>query len=151
MQKVSVKFAAIKSDELRIKITYADLRHSDLHYVRGDWGPCSYPVAPGYEIFGTVTHFGSHVRDYKIGDRVGFGCQRGCCDKCEPCKIDFEQLCTAANLEQKWTCQGDKYWGGYATSLQQPAKFFFKIPESLPENKVPPLFCAGVTSYCLTL
>jgi len=146
MQKVSVQFPDVKPDELRIQVTYVGLCHSDLHTVRQDWGPCHYPIAPGHEVVGTITHVGSDVKDYKIGENVGFGCQRECCDKCEPCKIDFEQLCTSTNLEQKWT-YGEKYWGGYASLLQQPAKFFFKIPESLPQEKVPPLFCAGVTTY----
>jgi len=146
MQKVSVKFPDVKPDELRIKVTYAGLCHSDLHTVREDWGPCAYPIAPGHEIVGTVTHVGTDIKDYQVGDRVGFGCQRECCDKCGPCKVDFEQLCTATDLDQKYT-YGDKYWGGYASHLQQPAKFFFKVPESLPESKVPPLFCAGVTTY----
>jgi len=42
---------------------------------------------------------------------------------------------------------GPKYWGGYASSLQQPAEWFYKLPENLPESKIPPLLCAGITMY----
>ena len=42
---------------------------------------------------------------------------------------------------------GDMYWGGYATVIQQPADFAFKLPEGLDEKSAPPLFCAGVTTY----
>lgn len=145
MKKVAIKLPELKPDEIRIKVTYAGLCHSDIHTVRGDWGPASYPLAPGHEIVGTVTHIGSNIKDYQLGDKVGFGCQRESCDSCKPCKLTLDQLCTAP-LEQKYT-YGAKYWGGYATSLQQPAKFFFKIPKELPEEKVPPLFCAGITTY----
>jgi len=31
---------------------------------------------------------------------------------------------------QKWT-YGELFWGGYATAMQQPADFFFKLPNNL--------------------
>jgi len=144
MKKVGFKFPELQAGELRLKITYSGLCHSDLHTVREEWGPCSYPMAPGHEIVGVVTHVGSDVKEFKVGDKAGFGCQRECCGKCEWCKMDMEQLCE--DVKHKWT-YNDKTWGGYATSLQQPADFFFKVPENLPEERVPPLFCAGITTY----
>jgi D-arabinose 1-dehydrogenase-like Zn-dependent alcohol dehydrogenase len=41
------------------------------------------------------------------------------------------------------------YWGGYATALQQPQDFFFKIPSNLPvpDEQIPSLFCASVTVF----
>ena len=145
LKKVAFKFPELKADEVRANITYAGLCHSDLHTVRAEWGPCSYPIAPGHEIVGTVTHVGSDVKDFKVGDKVGFGCQRKCCETCDNCKITFDQLCTT-DFDQKFT-YGPLFWGGYATAVQHPAQFYFKIPEGLPEEKVPPLFCAGVTTY----
>lgn len=146
MKKVAVKFPEVKTNEIRINITYSGLCHSDLHTVREEWGPCSYPIAPGHEIVGTVTHVGSEVKDYQVGDTVGFGCQRECCGVCEPCKQTHDQFCSDTVIDQKFT-YGPFYWGGYATALQHPAKFFFKVPKNLPEEKVPPLFCAGITTY----
>jgi len=49
-------------------------------------------------------------------------------------------------VKQKYT-YGPFYWGGYATAVQHPAKMFFKIPDTLPLEKVAPLFCAGCTLY----
>ena len=57
----------------------------------------------------------------------------------------MEQLCKTP-LDQPFTC-GEKYWGGYATAIQHPHDFFFKLPDGLPEERVPPLFCAGVATY----
>jgi len=145
MQKVGFKFPEIEANEMRIKVSYAGLCHSDLHTVKGEWGPCSYPIAPGHEITGVVTHVGKDVKDFKVGDKAGFGCQRACCGKCEYCKSDFEQLCEGKTPHM--FTYDDKYWGGYATHVQQPWDFYFKIPENLPEERVPPLFCAGVTTY----
>jgi len=140
MKKVAFKFPEPKSNELRAQITYTGLCHSDAHTVRGDWGPVPYPIAPGHEIVGVVTHVGSEVKDLKVGDKVGFGFQRNCCGECEFCKSDWEQLCESTQVDQKVT-HGSLYWGGYATSIQHPAKFFFKVPENLPEERIPPLFC----------
>jgi len=145
MKKIPFKFPEVKANEIRAKVTYTGLCHSDAHTVRGDWGGCSYPLTPGHEIVGRVTHVGSDVKDYKIGDLVGFGCQRACCEKCEYCTSNIEQLCKT-DTDQNFT-YGAKYWGGYATAIQHPSDFFFKVPESLPEERVPPLFCAGVTLY----
>ena len=36
---------------------------------------------------------------------------------------------------------------GYATAIQQPADFFFHLPEKFDLVKGSPLFCAGVTTY----
>lgn len=58
---------------------------------------------------------------------------------------DHEQLCQSAPT-QAYT-YGPKYWGGYATHIQHPQDFFFKIPENLPEERAPPLFCADLTMY----
>ena len=146
MKKVAIKLPELKPNEIRAKVVYVGLCHSDLHLVRGDWGFCPYPIAPGHEIVGEITNLGSDVKDFKVGETVGFGCQRECCGQCEPCKTTADNLCTSKNLEQKYT-YGPKYWGGYATSFQQPADFFFKLPKGLPLERVPPLFCAGITTY----
>lgn len=145
MKKVPFKFPPIKPNEARAKVTYTGLCHSDCHTVRGDWGPCLHPIAPGHEIVGVITQVGADVKDLQVGDRVGFGAQRESCGECEFCKLGNEQLCRG-KIEQLWT-YGDKYWGGYATHVQHPANFFFKLPKNLPEDKIPPLFCAGVTTY----
>ncbi len=145
MKKVAIKFPEIKPHEVRAQVTYAGLCHSDLHTVKSEWGPCSYPIAPGHEIVGFVTHVGPEVKDFKVGDRVGFGCQRECCETCEFCKLTFDQLCST-KMEQNFT-YGPLYWGGYCTAIQHPEQFYFHLPKELPEEKIPPLFCAGVTTY----
>jgi len=45
------------------------------------------------------------------------------------------------------TTYDDKYWGGWATSIQHPAQAFFKLPNGLPDEKIAPLFCAGITCF----
>jgi len=146
MTKVHIKMPELQANDVRIKVTYAGLCHSDIHTVRGDWGPCSYPIAPGHEVVGEVTHVGPDVKDFKLGDKVGFGCIRKVCGTCKACTNGAEQLCISQEIGQKYT-YGPEFWGGYASHMQQPADWFFKIPANLPESKIPPLFCAGVTLY----
>ena len=90
-----------------------------------------------------VSIVGSNVKDFKKGDLVGFGTLRDCCGKCEYCLKGKENLCRGVSDVFTY----GKYWGGYATAMQQPAKFFFKLPTGFKLEKGAPLFCAGITTY----
>jgi len=146
MEKIYFKFPELGDDELRIKTHYAGLCYSEVHTVSGDWGPMTTkPIIPGHEIAGEVEKIGANVKDFKVGDKVGFGCYRDFCEQCKYCKRGDDNFCSGP-LKQKYT-YGPFYWGGYATHVQHPAKLFFKIPDTLDLGKVAPLFCAGVTLY----
>ena len=101
------------------------------------------PIAPGHEIIAEVSQVGSEVKNFKKGDLVGFGTMRDCCGKCENCKEGKEEICTTEGEHFTY----GKYWGGYASAIQQPADFFFHLPEKFDLAKGAPLFCAGVTTY----
>lgn len=146
IEKVYFKFPSVGDDELRIKTTYAGLCHSDIHTVTEDWGPIKdRPILPGHEILGIVTHVGKNVTDWKVGDKAGFGCFRDFCGNCKNCKKGDDHFCQDQTLDR--FTYGNKHWGGYGSSVQQPAKLFFRVPEGIPDEVVPPLFCAGITSY----
>ena len=146
IQKIYFKFPPLKSDEIRINITYTGLCHSQVHYVAGDWNRWvkNVPIIPGHEMVGEVTHVGSDVKDFKIGDKVGFGCFRDYCGSCKKCLRGDDNLCRSSDQNLTY---GDLYWGGFATAMQQPAKMFFKLPENLPEEAAAPLFCPGITAF----
>ena len=46
-------------NDVLIDIEFAGICHSDIHTVRGDWGPQPFPVVPGHEIVGIVTEVGA--------------------------------------------------------------------------------------------
>ena len=73
------KFPPIGDDEIRVNVLYAGLCQTDVHMVRGVWGPCPYPIAPWHEIVGEVSLLGKNVKDFKKGEIVGFGTMRDCC------------------------------------------------------------------------
>jgi D-arabinose 1-dehydrogenase-like Zn-dependent alcohol dehydrogenase len=84
-----------------------------------------------------VSQVGSEVKDFKKGDLVGFGTQRDCCDKCKWCQRGEEEVCP--NVQDKGTY--GKYWGGYSTAVQQPAKFFFHLSfQPWVQTKFVPMF-----------
>jgi uncharacterized zinc-type alcohol dehydrogenase-like protein len=83
--------------DVLIEIKYAGICHSDIHTVRGDWGPQSYPLVPGHEITGTSAEIGAAVTRHTVGDRVGVGCMVNSCRECVNCLQGEEQYCLAGN------------------------------------------------------
>jgi len=145
MVRYPFKLPELNPNEIRINVSYSGLCQSDALTVNGEWGQIFYPICPGHEITGIVSEIGSDVQNFKVGDRVGYGSQRECCMECSQCKEGLENCCIGEPMQM--VTYGDMYWGGYATVIQQPADFAFKLPEGLDEKSAPPLFCAGITTY----
>ena len=57
--------------DVLIDIAFAGICHSDIHTVRGEWGPVNYPMVTGHEIVGRVTEVGSEVTKFSVGERAG--------------------------------------------------------------------------------
>ncbi|CAI0419743.1 unnamed protein product, partial [Linum tenue] len=55
--------------DVKFKVMYCGICHSDLHMVKNEWGTSTYPLVPGHEIVGEVTEVGSQVEKFKVGDR----------------------------------------------------------------------------------
>ncbi|MDQ1596509.1 MAG: alcohol dehydrogenase [Arthrobacter pascens] len=135
--------------DVLIEIRYAGICHSDIHTVRGDWGPQQYPLAPGHEIAGVVTEIGSDVTRHKIGDRVGVGCMVNSCRDCENCREGEEQYClngmtgTYGAVDRDGTITQ----GGYSSHVVVTEDFVVRIPDGLELDVAAPLLCAGITTY----
>ena len=136
-------------NDVLIEIEYAGICHSDIHTVRGDWGPQPFPVVPGHEIVGTVTEVGADVTNHKVGDRVGVGCMVNSCGECVNCERGDEQYClngmvgTYAATDR----DGTTTQGGYSTHVVVDADFVLSVPEGLDPAAAAPLLCAGITTY----
>eukprot|EP01016_Furgasonia_blochmanni_P052980 TRINITY_DN8509_c0_g1_i18.p1 TRINITY_DN8509_c0_g1~~TRINITY_DN8509_c0_g1_i18.p1 ORF type:complete len:464 (+),score=125.31 TRINITY_DN8509_c0_g1_i18:163-1554(+) len=139
------KFPPLKSGEIRGNIIYTGLCYTDVHQARGDLGAQPLPIVPGHEVYAKVTAVGPDVKNVKVGDRVGYGFQGNCCDKCEYCTSTVDNLCQSLTPDQ-YTLSNVR-WGGYATAIQQPERFAIKIPDGVPDEDVPNLMCAGITLY----
>ncbi|MCW3814382.1 NAD(P)-dependent alcohol dehydrogenase [Micromonospora sp. DR5-3] len=136
-------------NDVLIEIKYAGICHSDIHTVRGDWGPQPYPLVPGHEIVGIVTEVGSEVTRHQAGDRVGVGCMVNACRDCVNCRNGDEQYClngmvpTYGGVDR----DGTVTQGGYATHVVVDADFVLSVPEGIDLAAAAPLLCAGITTY----
>jgi alcohol dehydrogenase (NADP+) len=139
----------LRPHDVLIDIAYAGVCHSDIHTVRGHWGPITYPQVVGHEIVGFVREVGPAVTKHKIGDRVGVGCESGSCGHCEQCLKGNEVYCLNGNLQTYNGVDEDGTitQGGYSQATVVHEDFVLKVPASLDLAKVAPLLCAGVTLY----
>jgi alcohol dehydrogenase (NADP+) len=135
--------------DVLIEIKYAGICHSDIHTVRGDWGPQSYPLVPGHEIAGIVTEVGSAVTKHAVGDRVGVGCMVNSCGECANCQKGDEQYCLKGMTGTYGAVDrdGTLTQGGYSTHVVVTEDFVVTIPEGIELDVAAPLLCAGITTY----
>jgi uncharacterized zinc-type alcohol dehydrogenase-like protein len=135
--------------DVLIEIRYSGICHSDIHTVRGEWGPVQYPLVPGHEIVGVVSAIGADVTRHQSGDRVGVGCIVNSCRECTPCLAGQEQYCLEGNTQAYGSVDRDGTisQGGYSTHVVVDEAFVLHIPQSLDFAAAAPLLCAGITTY----
>ena len=149
LEQLSIIRRSLTANDVEIDILYCGVCHSDLHFARNDWGMTQYPVVPGHEIVGKVTHIGDAVKNYKLGDIVAVGCLVDSCRTCNNCKNDLEQYCP----EWGGTYGGyDKHLdtnthGGYSETIVVDEAFVLKVPENLDLAGIAPVLCAGITTW----
>jgi uncharacterized zinc-type alcohol dehydrogenase-like protein len=135
--------------DVMIEIKFAGICHSDIHTVRGDWGPQQHPLVPGHEIAGIVTEIGSAVTKHAVGDRVGVGCMVNSCKECANCLQGEEQYCLKGMVGTYGAVDRDGTitQGGYSTHVVVTEDFVVTIPEGVELDVAAPLLCAGITTY----
>lgn len=147
--RTTIQRRDIGPKDVLIEIAYAGICHSDIHTVRGDWGPQQYPQTVGHEIVGVVAEVGSEVTLHQVGDRVGVGCMVNSCRECANCLAGQEQYCLKGNIGTYGSVDvdGTITQGGYSTHVVVVEDFVLRVPESIPYEAAAPLLCAGVTTY----
>lgn len=146
----SLERRTLREDDVKIDILYCGVCHSDLHCARNDWGFSQYPLVPGHEIVGRVAEIGPKVTRYKIGDLVGVGCLVDSCRDCGSCERDLEQYCEKGHTQTYGGVDrhdGTLTAGGYSQKIVVSQDFVLKVPENLELQEVPPLLCAGITTW----
>lgn len=136
--------------DIEIDIRFCGICHSDIHTVRGEWGPQNYPFVAGHEIVGTVASVGEAATLHKVGDLVGVGCMVDSCRHCPPCTQRMEQFCengfsgTYSGIEKG---TGRPTYGGYSGKIVVHEDFVLRMPAGLDPAGAAPLLCAGITTY----
>jgi len=133
---------------VQIEILYCGVCHTDIHQTKNEWFPGIFPMVPGHEIVGRVTHVGNHVTKFKAGDLAGVGVMVDSCRHCTECNDGQEQFCadgvqTYNNLDKS----GQPVYGGYSNNNIVHERYVHHISEKLDLAAVAPLLCAGITTY----
>ncbi|WP_286653042.1 NAD(P)-dependent alcohol dehydrogenase [Ruficoccus sp. ZRK36] len=140
----------LRPNDVAIEILYCGVCHSDLHTVRGDWGPQAYPLIPGHEIVGRVIEVGPEVKKYKAGDNVAVGCMVDSCQKCDQCEHGEEQYCREGMTPTYGSpdrVSGEITQGGYSKHIIVREEFVLSVPDGLDLSRAAPILCAGITTY----
>ena len=138
--------------DILIDIKYSGICHSDIHTIRGHWGPQKYPQVPGHEIAGIVAAVGKKVTKFKVGDKAGVGCMVDSCMECTSCKNGEEHHCETTGMVGTYgapdaTSPSGITQGGYSNNLVVTEHFAIKIPQNIDLQYAAPLLCAGITTY----
>jgi len=142
----------VGDNDILIEIKYSGICHSDIHTIKGHWGPQKYPQVPGHEIAGVVTAVGKSVTKFKVGDQAGVGCMVNSCMQCDSCKSGEEHHCETTGMvgtygtPEKSSPSGITQ-GGYANNIVVTEHFAIKIPATIRLEHAAPLLCAGITTY----
>jgi len=150
LNQLDIKRRELLPNDIHIEIDYCGVCHSDIHQVRNDWKNSKYPVIPGHEIIGHVVAIGKDVTKFKEGQKVGVGCMVDSCQNCEACDEGLEQFCEngmTATYNSPDEHLGGQTFGGYSEEIVVDEKFVLNVPEKLDIKGVPPLLCAGITTW----
>lgn len=150
LHEIIIHRRAIQSHDIEMEILYCGICHSDLHQVKGDFGPFPAPIVPGHEILGRVTAVGAHVKNFKIGDLAGIGCIVDSCDHCEYCNEGIEQFCDEGatySFNSTDKISGGHTFGGFSKTYVCNERYVLKMPEFENLAAAAPLLCAGITVY----
>lgn len=153
MQPFSIERRAVLPTDVRIRILYCGVCHSDLHQVRDEWKdmmPTQYPCVPGHEIVGRVEEVGKDVKRFREGDYAAVGCLVDSCRTCQNCRDGFEQFCDMMptftyNSPDPHT--GGITYGGYSDAIVVDEAFTLRVSDGSNLAATAPLLCAGITTY----
>lgn len=142
----------VGDNDILIDIKYCGICHSDIHQIKGHWGPQQYPQVPGHEIVGIVAAVGKNVKNFKVGDRAGVGCMVDSCMDCESCNNGEEHHCDKGETIMTYGYPEESSptgisQGGYSNNIVVTEHFAINIPDSIKLEEAAPLLCAGITTY----
>jgi hypothetical protein len=127
--------------QVRLKVHFCGVCHTDLHTVEGDIQPPRLPITPGHQVVGEIDALGGETPDRRIGERVGVPWLFSACGACEYCQRGESNLCPSARFT------GFHQDGGYAEYMLADSAFVLPIPLEIEDEQAAPLLCAGIIGY----
>ena len=151
IEPMTIERRAIGANDIRIDIVASGICHSDIHQVREEWGPATFPMVPGHEIMGRVAELGANVQGFTLGEAVGVGCFVDSCRECDACRAGLQNYCSTGGTVWTYNSHNPRTdevtYGGYATAIVVDANYVLHVPENLDPNGAAPLLCAGITLW----
>lgn len=150
LHELIIQRRAIEPHDVELEILYCGICHSDLHQIKGDFGPFPTPIVPGHEIVGRVTAIGHQVQHFKIGDLAAVGCIVDSCNHCEYCNVGLEQFCDEGvtySFNSVDKISGGHTFGGFSKKYICNERYVLKMPAFKDLAAAAPLLCAGITVY----
>lgn len=141
LQSYEYELPGLGDEQVDIKVLYCGICHSDLSMLDNEWGMSQYPLVPGHEVVGEVISAGSHVKNVKVGDKVGLGWFSESCMHCPQCMDGSHNLCRTPEA----TIVGRH--GGFADKVRAHWSWAIPLPEGCDLSKAGPLFCGGITVF----
>ncbi|MDW8327586.1 MAG: Zn-dependent alcohol dehydrogenase [Anaerolineales bacterium] len=141
-----------QQDEVEVQIAACAICHSDLHWLRGDWGGET-PLVAGHEAAGVVSTVGPGVNGLQSGDHVVVYLRRSCgrcffCTRAQPylCEAQFrlDRESPLRNAGGVRLVQGLRT-AAFAERVLIHKSQAIKIPTDLPLDRACLLACGVVT------
>ena len=129
------------SNQVRVKVSYCGVCHTDLHIAEGDIHPPSLPITPGHQVVGVIDELGTGVNKWHLGQRVGVPWLHSACGVCFYCRGGLENLCEQARFT------GFHVDGGFAEYLLAEEDYILPLPDSISDQDAAPLLCAGIVGF----
>lgn len=126
----------VNARDVVIDITHSGLCFTDIHYLKND-------MVIGHEGVGVVSQVGAEVRNFKKGDRVGWGYNHDSCGTCKFCKKGRDTNCYA----NKMYGNADLDQASFGDRFVVTEEFCHKIPDGLELKHAAPLQCGGATVF----
>ncbi len=150
LKEITINRRTVQPHDVEFEVLYCGICHSDLHQIKGDFGPFPPPIVPGHEIVGRVTAVGEHVTSFKVGDLAAVGCIVDSCGHCEYCNEGVEQFCDEGvtfSFNSPDKISGGQTFGGFSKTYVCNEKYVLHMPAFENLAAAAPLLCAGITVY----
>ena len=146
---ITIERRDLGPNDVLIDIAYAGICHSDIHTVRGDWGPSPTRRSSGTRSSVSSARSAPRSPSTRSATVSASAASPTRAAHCEQCLKGQEVYCLNGNLQTYAgvDVDGTITQGGYSQAIVVNEDFVLKVPESLALEKVAPLLCAGITLY----
>lgn len=132
----------VSSGSVVLKVEATGLCRSDWHGWIGHDPDIVLPHVPGHELAGTVVEIGSHIQNFKPGDRVTVPFVSGC-GHCDECRSGNQQVCDH-QFQPGFTA-----WGSFAefVEIKYADSNLVHLPDEIDFVTAASLGCRFITSF----